>query len=100
MSTDGKAHFMVSCTDLFGNAAGDWVGPLAGLEDVNGNFSADPLFCDPDNGDFTIQSDSPCAPPGATNCGLVGALPVGCGPVSVVEESWARIKARYWDGRL
>ena len=59
------------------------------------NFSADPLFCDPDNGDFTIRSNSPCAPPGVTGCGLIGALGVGCGPVSVEPLSWGGIKGKY-----
>jgi parallel beta-helix repeat protein len=27
---------------------------------VNGNISADPLFVDPENGDFSLKSDSPC----------------------------------------
>jgi hypothetical protein len=30
-----------------------------------------------------------------TRCRLIGALPVGCGPVTIEQESWARIKARY-----
>ena len=53
------------------------------------------VICDPDAGDFTIRSNSPCAPPGLTGCGLVGALDVGCGPVSVDEASWGKIKAAY-----
>ena len=92
---DGAVPPSVSCTDLYGNSGGDWVGCIADQAGLDGNFSADPLFCDPENGNFTIQSNSPCAPPGATGCGLIGALPVGCGPVSVESESWGRIKGRY-----
>ncbi len=62
---------------------------------VDGNVIVDPLFCDPDIDDFTIRSDSPCAPPGVGGCGLIGALPVGCGPVSVEAKSWGQIKATY-----
>ena len=47
------------------------------------------------NGDFTVQKYSPCAPPGVTDCGLVGALGVGCGPVAVEALSWAKIKEQY-----
>jgi len=85
----------LQCTDVYGNVEGDWVGLIADQANINGNFSADPLYCDAENGDYTIQSGSPCTPPGATGCGLVGALPVGCGPVSLEPESWARVKARY-----
>jgi hypothetical protein len=50
-----------ACTDIFGNQGGDWVGPLEGLEAVNGNMSSDPLFCDTAAGDFHIDFSSPCA---------------------------------------
>jgi hypothetical protein len=87
---------VLACCDIFGNAGGDWQGiPVQGQEGIRGNFSADPLFCDPENGNLTIQSDSPCAPPGVTNCGLVGALPVGCGPTSIEDTTWGQIKAIY-----
>jgi predicted outer membrane repeat protein len=85
----------VDCCDVHGNEGGDWVGCIASQANINGNFSSDPLFCDPENGDFTIRSDSPCAPPGVTGCGLVGALPVGCGPIALEETSWGAIKNRY-----
>jgi hypothetical protein len=92
----------ISCSDLYGNFGGDWSG-FTGAEraDDFGNFSADPLFCDGDlvdddeDYDLHIRSDSPCAPPGVTGCGLVGALPVGCGPISIEELSWGAIKNRY-----
>jgi predicted outer membrane repeat protein len=89
-----------SCSDLFANAGGDWTG-FYGDDRANdfGNFSANPLFCDADGGDFTLFSRSPCLPghhPGHhPDCGLIGALGEGCAPVSVEEETWAGIKARY-----
>ena len=43
----------------------------------NGNRLADPLFCDPDNGDFRLAEGSPCSPD-SSECGLIGALGVGC----------------------
>jgi hypothetical protein len=88
----------LTCCDVYGNADGDWTGCIAAQAGVNGNFSADPLFCDPSAGDFRLQSDSPCLPgnhPLGWNCGLVGALGQGCGPVALTPQTWARVKARY-----
>jgi hypothetical protein len=91
----GGSQIDIQCTNIYGNTNGDWFDCIAHLAGANGNFSADALFCDPENGDYTIRSDSPCAPPGVTGCGLVGALPVGCGPVSVEPSTWGRIKNAY-----
>jgi hypothetical protein len=64
---------------VYGNAGGDWVGCIADQYGVNGNFSADPLFCDPTHDDFTLAATSPCAPENSPGeCGLIGAWPVGC----------------------
>jgi len=93
----GGATLDVSCCDVWGNAGGDWTGCLQGLEGAAGNFSADPLFCAPLEGDLRLRDGSPCAP-GATACGLIGAEGVGCAlPVavggSVRASSWGRVKA-------
>jgi len=40
-------------------------------------ISLDPKFCDPENGDYHIESTSPCVN-GGENGGIVGALGVGC----------------------
>lgn len=85
----------VSCTDIYGNADGDWVGILELYAPLNNNFSADPLFCDLDNGDFTLAANSPCLPESGLCGGLIGALGQGCGPVSRSLVSWAKIKSRY-----
>jgi hypothetical protein len=64
----------VQCCDVHGNAGGDWVGPLEGFDGSNGNFSADPMFEDPDQGDFCLQLGSPCnALNSPGDCGLIGA---------------------------
>lgn len=74
---------ILACTDIQGNEGGDWVGPLAGLESLDGNLWTAPLFCDPSNGDYTVSGFSPCLPgahPDGFDCGLIGAQPVGSCP--------------------
>ena len=88
----------ISCSDIFGNQGGDWLDCIADQAGTNDNLSVDPLFCDPDNGDFTLSAQSPCLPgnhPDGADCGLIGALGEGCVPTSVELETWAGIKARY-----
>ncbi len=66
------------CSDLHGNAHGN---DICG-DDLGGNFSADPLFCDAENGDYALDANSPCIPgnhPNGVDCGLIGALGLGCG---------------------
>ena len=70
----------LSCCDIYGQPSGDW---LNGIEDQlgqNGNISGDPMFCDADGEDFTINARSPCAAGYNPGCGLIGAWPVGCSP--------------------
>ncbi len=66
------------CCDLYGNADGDWVGPIADQYGINGNISEDPLFCDPESDDYHLDEDSPCAPAQQPVCGLIGAFGAGC----------------------
>ena len=71
----------ITCTacNIWDNGA-DWTGPLADQLGVDGNFSGDPCYCDPDLDDYGLCADSWCAAennparPGV----LVGALPVSC----------------------
>ncbi|MFB3908853.1 MAG: hypothetical protein ACE15D_10660 [Candidatus Eisenbacteria bacterium] len=84
------------CSDVYGNAGGDWVGCIQDQAGEEGNISEDPLFCGDEEDDYTIASGSPCAPQHDPDCGLIGAWPVGCdGPVPVVVTSWGRIKRGY-----
>jgi hypothetical protein len=92
----GEDDIEVSCTNLWGNAGGDWDGCLAAFLGHDGNFSADPRYCDPGDGNLSLQSDSPCGPDlSPTGCGLVGALDVGCGTVSLEPLGWGRLKSLY-----
>ncbi|HSG99184.1 MAG TPA: right-handed parallel beta-helix repeat-containing protein, partial [candidate division Zixibacteria bacterium] len=42
---DFGVSLTVSCSDIYGNSPGDWVDCLTGLDGLNNNFSADPLYC-------------------------------------------------------
>ncbi len=77
----------LSCCDIFGNVGGNWISCIRDFYGEDGNISADPLFCDVANADFSLHADSPCAPfsPQNPECDLVGAWPVGCAPSSLPE---------------
>ncbi|MBU1073213.1 hypothetical protein KKG45_08190, partial [bacterium] len=63
--------------DVYANAGGDFVAGLSGDEGFN-NFSADPLFCNYENWNVSLRSDSPCAQ--HDPYGQVGSKGVGCWP--------------------
>ncbi|SVC34580.1 uncharacterized protein METZ01_LOCUS287434, partial [marine metagenome] len=44
----------------------------------DGNINSDPLFCEPDSGDYTLAENSPCLGTGENGANM-GALGVGCG---------------------
>lgn len=69
----------VSCTDIYGNVGGDWIGGIAGELGQNGNFSADPLFCDAANGDYHLNGYSPCLDVNNDCFMQVGVYGLGCG---------------------
>jgi len=88
----------ITCTDIYGNAGGDWIGSIAGFLGTAGNFSAAPIFCGPP-GDLTLRSDSPCLPgnhPDGASCDVIGAFSEGCtGPTSTEPTSWTKIKSMF-----
>jgi len=92
----------LQCCNVYGNANGDWVGCIESQEHQNGNLALDPLFCDAEGRDWHLCSDSPCAPEQAGTCGLIGALPVGCGscgPQALEPSTWGQIKHHAVHGR-
>lgn len=81
----GSLDSFTSC-NVFANDYGNYVGPVAGMNDVITNFSADPVFCDTIGGDYTLAALSPCL---AVNSPLqvpvlIGSEGQGCGTASSV----------------
>jgi hypothetical protein len=80
VTCEGSSAALLSCSDVYGNEGGDWVGYIAGQETINGNLSVNPVFCDWPGGDFHLSPCSPCGPDFTGDCGIIGALGVGGGP--------------------
>jgi hypothetical protein len=85
----GDEIITLSCSDIFGNAGGDWVGCIAGQYGNNGNICADPQFCDRDSGDLRLALSSQCMPRANPACGLIGAF-WSCDPAGLEEDSPAQ----------
>ncbi len=80
IAAQGAAVPVITCSDLFGNSQGDWVGNIADQSWIQDNLSVDPSFCSDNPGqdfEFSLQDDSPCGPD-VNSCGTIGAWPVGC----------------------
>lgn len=78
------------CCDVYMNEYGDWCDRTAGQAGINGNISANPLFC----GDadplmrHMLHANSLCAAENSPGCGGIGAFGVGCDPTAVETISW------------
>lgn len=59
----------------------------------HGDILEDPMFCDAESFDFSLRSDSPAAR--GYGCGLLGAIPVGCGATAASGTSWGTLKIRF-----
>jgi len=81
----------LGCNIYWNNPQGNVVG--FALDETD--REVDPLFCDPDNGNLTLDALSPCLPENSLGCGLIGATEQGCGTVSITPSTWAGIKAAY-----
>ena len=97
---DGAGTVKTTCCDIWDNAGGDWVGPLASRPGTKGNFSLDPRFCDPTTGNLALCSSSPCLSgnhPADYNCGgFIGAFDEGCEcNMGVQPTTWGCVKALF-----
>ena len=91
------ASISLSYVDIWENTGGDWDG-LSDQFGVNGNFGADPGFCDTGVYDFHLCSDSWCLPGHLDDPlhELVGALGAGCddcSPQANERKTWGGVKA-------
>lgn len=90
ITCDGGGIADLSCSDLFGNAAGDYVNCVQNQNGQDGNLSVNPLFCNLGSDDIHLSDLSPCLPEN-NSCGqLMGAQGVGCGnPIVLVSVTTA-----------
>lgn len=87
LRAEGNESVLISCNDLNGNVAGATFGAPPSTNDLD----LDPLFCDVENDDVGLRSDSPLLD--APGCGLIGALGQGCeAPVVAMRLAiWPRV---------
>ncbi|MCP4706647.1 MAG: T9SS type A sorting domain-containing protein, partial [candidate division Zixibacteria bacterium] len=77
----------ITCSNIFGNVGGDWIGNIADQNGIDGNFSIDPLFCEPEIDNYQLAGNSPCLS-GNNECVLlIGALDMGCDIITDIEDS-------------
>ena len=59
IAAQGGAVPLITCTDLFGNSGGDWVGDIADQGEIQENLSADPHIIEFESGRVRFAEDSP-----------------------------------------
>jgi len=78
----------VCCNDLWNTTL-----ELAEGERVEHNISADPIFCDPEGGNFTISRRSPCSADSVPEgCQAMGAFAPDCDLLPVRKVTWGGLK--------
>lgn len=90
---DGTSGADFNCSDIYGNAGGDWVGCIEDQLGINGNIWEDPLYCNTEIWELYVNCYSPCAPYQQPTCGLIGAWTVGCGVSATVPSTWGLVKS-------
>ncbi|MFB3909967.1 MAG: hypothetical protein ACE15D_16365 [Candidatus Eisenbacteria bacterium] len=87
----------LECCDVWGNEAGDYAGMWCSNLESDGNFSADPVFCDWAAGDVGLQEGSPCVPGlhGGVQCGIIGARGLECPGTAVEAVSWGKVRGMF-----
>ncbi len=71
-----SARVTWDCNDVWNNGSNDYMGQaFPGENDI----SANPLFCDINERDYRLMSNSPCLPENNVCGELIGAFGVGCG---------------------
>ncbi len=82
--SDPASSPALTCSNVFGNEEGDWIGCIQDQLSLRDNLRAAPRFCDTAVGDYGLAANSQCAP-GNSECGYrIGAVGVACDSISVV----------------
>jgi predicted outer membrane repeat protein len=77
---------LISCTNIFGNVNGDWVGCLLNKQFTNGNKVVEPGYCQTSAPGLTLSSASLCLPQN-NSCGvLFGSNGQGCVATDISEN--------------
>jgi hypothetical protein len=74
----------IACGDVYGNEGGDYEGSIGDQTGRQGNISEDPLYCAPENLEFTVGDGSPCLPNRNSCLTLIGARGVGCHTLTMI----------------
>lgn len=78
VSSEENEAVVITCSDVYGNTGGDWIGPIATQAHAQGNLSIDPRLCDLPGEDYSLAANSPCLPAN-NDCGMqIGAWGEGC----------------------
>ena len=73
----------MSYTNLSGEINAFYIAEESELILGDGNIDLDPIFCDPENGDFHLAENSPCAFSGEDGSNNMGAMDIGCDAIWV-----------------
>lgn len=73
----GRSSITVSSSDIQGGVGSILTNNNGSVDWQDNNTSENPLFCEPDSGDYTLAENSPCAGSGENGANM-GAFEVGC----------------------
>ncbi len=80
-STDPEVETVdITCSDIWNNAGGDYVGCIAGqdTDPLRDNLNADPYYCDVAQGNYTLDAASPALDIHNACGSTMGAFGTGC----------------------
>ncbi|MBH49833.1 MAG: hypothetical protein CMG69_03670 [Candidatus Marinimicrobia bacterium] len=72
--SEGSTQLSVSYSDVQGGLEGIAINMNGTVNWLEGNIDSDPLFCNPEDGDYSVAANSPCQ----ILISDIGALGVGC----------------------
>jgi len=75
----------VNYCDVEGGQSGITTNDNGSISWLTGNVEINPLFCNPDSGDFNLAENSPCVGTGQDGANI-GALDVGCGSILLTHK--------------